>query len=110
VPNGVALPGLIMDPSPFKTDHVIRSGTGGGVFCSGQNSGGAFGSILSQPPNAAVIAVSGHKAGALTPGPHAARLASVFCVPATGHVLVDGAFGFPGPGAVSLPASFELLP
>ena len=35
--------------------------------------------------------------------PQPATLASTFCVPSSGSVLVDGSAGLPGPAAISLP-------
>jgi hypothetical protein len=37
-------------------------------------------------------------------------LGSVFCIPATGNLLIDGAADLPGPGAVTLPVLIDLLP
>ena len=42
-------------------------------------------------------------------GPVSGTLASVFCIPATGNGLIDGAADLPGPGATSLPGTLELL-
>jgi hypothetical protein len=43
-------------------------------------------------------------------GNHAATLVSVFCVPPTFNATVDTAANLPGPGAVSLPGTTQLLP
>jgi hypothetical protein len=39
--------------------------------------------------------------------PAPVTLASVFCIPSTNNGLVDGTANLPGPGAVSLPGTFE---
>jgi hypothetical protein len=47
----------------------------------------------------------------LTDGmPHAMTLGAAFCVPPSDNPLVDGALDLPGPGAVSLPGTAQLLP
>jgi hypothetical protein len=40
--------------------------------------------------------------------PAKGTLASVFCIAKTGIVLVDGAADLPGPGAVSLPGTYNV--
>ena len=57
----------------------------------------------------AYIEENGDPAGLLTPGVHQGTLASVFCIPATGNFLIDGAANLPGPGATSLPGSLSLF-
>jgi hypothetical protein len=42
-------------------------------------------------------------------GVHPARLASVFCLPPSFNATVDGK-DLPGPGAVTLPGTLEMLP
>jgi hypothetical protein len=46
----------------------------------------------------------------LANGPAAGTLVSVFCIPPTFDPTVDNAADLPGPGAVSLPGTTELLP
>jgi hypothetical protein len=43
----------------------------------------------------------------LTNVPAAATLGSVFCIPATSNAVVNGSADLPGPGAVSLPGTYE---
>jgi hypothetical protein len=55
----------------------------------------------------------GAAGGPLTPGTHPATLASTFCIPAVGGklgFLINGAADLPGPGATSLPGTFEFVP
>jgi len=42
--------------------------------------------------------------------PHASTLVSVFCIPPTYSPIIDPSADLPGPGAVSLPGSAQLLP
>lgn len=88
-----------------------------GVFCPGQVAGvppdgnaGAFG-------NQNVRKIIEHGTAAMggtipvSPAPAAAaRLAAIFCVPATGNVVIDSSADLPGPGATSLPGTVQLLP
>jgi hypothetical protein len=41
---------------------------------------------------------------------HSATLVSIFCITPTFNGLVDGSADLPGPGAVSLPGTAQLLP
>jgi hypothetical protein len=72
-----------------------------------QRSPGAFHLGMARYVNA-----SGRPSDAcLTDGaPHATTLGAAFCVPPSGNPLVDGALDLPGPGAVSLPGTAQLLP
>lgn len=79
-----------------------------GLFCPGQTAGsatqGCFGSAACR-----AITVNGLPAGALAPGAsQPAILASVFCIPATGSPLIDGAAALPSAGAASLPVTVRL--
>jgi hypothetical protein len=60
---------------------------------------------------AAVVSSAAHHrpaAGAVTPNvPSSATLGSVFCIATTSNGLVDFAADLPGPGAVSLPGTFN---
>jgi hypothetical protein len=38
------------------------------------------------------------------------RLVSVFCIPPSYNITIDGAGNLPGPGAVSLAGEMQLLP
>ena len=88
---------------------------GDGNFCPGQSNttstttgfSGAFGF-----GNAECIQETGSSAGDLTDGAvhMGAVLASVFCIPATGSVAIDGAADLPGPGGITLPVNTQALP
>jgi hypothetical protein len=101
VPHGTVLPSFAVNLSPTSTGTEILVGS---TPCPGQTSPGCFGDATCD-----YIEVRGTPAGSLTPGAKAITLASVFCIPATGNVLIDGAADLPGPGAVTLPGSGELL-
>jgi hypothetical protein len=80
----------------------------GGIFCpevgQGAAQAGCFGSTACRTINE-----SGAVAGTLLRNvPAPATLASVFCIPSTNNGLVDGSANLPGPGAVSLPVTFEV--
>jgi hypothetical protein len=71
-----------------------------GQFCPSQTlaSAGAFGKATTrciQEAGAAAGNLSDHAA-------HASIIASVFCIPKTGNVAVDGVANLPGPGAIAL--------
>jgi hypothetical protein len=114
--------------NPFAVNLVpITTGTArlfasDGRFCPAQTAAGAFGCTGSGAPNPICpggsappvpdyIEEVGMPAGRLSlelPAP--ATLASVFCIPTAGNFVIDAAANLPGPGAVSLPGTFELLP
>jgi hypothetical protein len=73
-----------------------------------QRSAGAFGPAGG---GAHTITETGAPAGSLTDGAaHASTLASVFCIQPTFNATVDAAGDLPGPGAVTLQGSAQLLP
>jgi hypothetical protein len=81
-----------------------------GIFCPAQNqtSPGAFGQATTE-----AIQQMGSPSGDLTDGlPHPSTLVSIFCIPATGNLSVDGIADLPGPGSISLPgnAQFTVVP
>ena len=83
-------------PSHACTADTDCTSTGFGV-CR-QRTDGAFSN-----PIATSISATGAAAGCLSDGgPHPSTLVSVFCVPATGNLLVDSSGDLPGPGAVAL--------
>ena len=54
---------------------------------------------------------TGAPAGTLSDGAgHASTLVSIFCIQPTFNATVDAAGDLPGPGAVSLPGTAQLLP
>jgi hypothetical protein len=77
-----------------------------GIFCPDQMNAGAFGK-----PDAKAIVETGMSPGNLTDNqPHPGKLASVFCIPATGNVAVDFSADIPGPGAIGLNGISQLHP
>ena len=57
------------------------------------------------------ISETGMPAGDMTDGAaHALTLASIFCIPPTFNATVDAAGDLPGPGAVTLSGTGQLLP
>ena len=59
---------------------------------------GAFGKATAR-----CIQETGLAAGDLSDGnPHQSVIASVFCIPKTGNVAVDGVAALPGPGAIAI--------
>jgi hypothetical protein len=100
------------DPTPCTADahcSAFTSGCGasGTNACDRcrQRTSGAFGV---GPAN--VITENGVAPNAcIGTGVHPARLASVFCVPPSFNTTVD-AKDLPGPGAVTLPGTLEMLP
>ena len=61
--------------------------------------------------NARTITSTGAAAGDMTDhNPHSSRLVSVFCIPPAFDQIVDGAADLPGPGAVALHGTAQLLP
>jgi hypothetical protein len=97
--GSVDLGTVVANLSPVTTGTSSKSNPGG-LFCPGQTVAGCFGhstcrsfSETGAAPNAALSSVT----------PQPATLASTFCVPSSGSVLVDGSAGLPGPAAISLP-------
>jgi hypothetical protein len=109
LPSGSTLPPFGVDLTPAVTESLFADTAGTGDFCSattGQATPGCF-----AEPDCDYIEASGMPAGAITPGiGHTIRLASIFCIPKTGNLLVDGAANLPGPGEVTLPANGILSP
>jgi len=95
--------------SPISTGQVTASNATG-TFCPGQDATppGKNGCFGDDPCD--YIEENGSAAGTLTPGTHAGTLASVFCIPAVGNPVVDGAADLPGPGATTLVGTLELIP
>jgi len=96
--------------SPVSTktctsDADCTDGSGTWPNCE-QHNPGAFGF-----GSAKTITENGSPAGSLTDGNgHASTLVSIFCVPPTFTTSVDNTGDLPGPGAVSLPGTAQLLP
>jgi len=100
---------LAVNLSPLSTATVSATNADG-LFCPGQGgaNAGCFGTNVSAEECTSITEV-GSPAGLLSlEVPAAAKLASVFCIPATGDAAVDGAGGLPGPGATTLTGTFTL--
>jgi hypothetical protein len=96
---------LSVDLSPLVTGTAETSAADGN-FCPSQGQPGCFHDSSCQ-----LIRETGSPAGAVTIGtPAASTLASTFCIPGSGNILIDGAASLPGPGATSLPGTMTLLP
>ncbi len=92
--------------SPLTTGTATKSAANGS-FCQNQADVGCFGDDTCR-----AIEEDGSAAGSLMPvgSSHDVTLASVFCIPASGSILIDGAASLPGPGATSLPGTIRLVP
>jgi hypothetical protein len=100
--DGAHIGPIHVDLSPLTTGPASKSDPGGNI-CPSQSHAGCF-----KQPTCTSITENGVAAGAVTPGVSApATLASVFCIAATGNGIVDGAADLPGPGAVSLPGTYN---
>jgi len=104
LPAGPSLPQFAVSLAGITTGTSSLT-SGSGLFCPSQTNAGAFGD-----PAVTNITETGSPAGNITTAAGAATLASVYCIPATGNVLIDGAADLPGPGAVSLQISADVLP
>jgi mucin-6/19 len=94
--------------SPLSTATVTKTAADG-AFCPDQTVKGTTGCFGSAREGKACTAITenGTPAGPVLSGVFTdATLASVFCIPATGNLLIDGTAALPGPGAVSLPGTF----
>ncbi|MCW5893720.1 MAG: hypothetical protein KIT14_24665 [bacterium] len=88
---------IAVDLTPLATTTATASDPAG-AFCGTQRDAGCFGK-----PACRAMEVSGLPAGPLAlDTPAAANLASTFCIPAVGNIVIDGAASLPGPGAASL--------
>jgi hypothetical protein len=95
---------ITVDLSPLTTDSPTKSDAGGLLCGPSQAHAGCF-----KQPTCVSITENGVAAGKVTLGvPAHATLASVFCIAATGNGIVDGAADLPGPGAVSLPGTYNV--
>ncbi|HXJ34647.1 MAG TPA: hypothetical protein VMS22_11505 [Candidatus Eisenbacteria bacterium] len=97
LPAGPSLPQFPVNLAGITTASSSATALSG-LFCPGQVNAGAFGQ-----PAATSIVANGSPATSLSSMAHALTLASVFCIPATGNVLIDGSADLPGPGATTLP-------
>ncbi len=97
-----------VDLSPLTTGTSTRA-SATGVFCPGppvQRTAGCFGQ-----PTCEYVEENGSPAGNLIVGPARPQtLASVFCFPKTSSTWVNSVMDLPGPGAVTLKGSADLIP
>jgi len=109
LPAGVALAPFGVNLTPIGSGTATDSDPAGN-FCPGQDATAPGASGCFGDPTCDYIEARGADAAGITDGGAAVsgRLASVFCIPATGNGLIDGAADLPGPGEVTLPGTFEL--
>jgi hypothetical protein len=114
VPNATCVAnGGSCAPTPCTADANCSSftsgcGAGGNLACNRcrQRTSGAFGAGAAQ-----TITENGlSPETCIATGAHDARLVSVFCIPPAFDTTVDANGDLPGPGAVSLPGTLQLLP
>jgi hypothetical protein len=92
-------------PKSCTSASQCTDGNGTWPDCQ-QKDPGAFSSSTAN-----TITETGAPSGDLTDGlGHASTLVSIFCVPPTFNKTVDNAGDLPGPGAVSLPGTAQVLP
>lgn len=100
------LGGIPVDLTPLTTETVTASAADG-LFCPEQVAGDNAGCFASTACRS--FEEVGLPGGPLVPGmAQPASLASTFCIPGTGNIVIDGAAGLPGPGAASLPGILAL--
>jgi len=100
-PLAVTLSPLTTGTSTLPTDGTVSPD---GLFCPGQLVAGAF-----AVDPARKISMTGTPVTApIDTTAKAAVLASAFCIPVTGNLLIDGAADLPGPGATSLAGTVQL--
>jgi hypothetical protein len=103
--NGFQAP-LAVSLNPLTTGTASDTAADGN-FCPGQEVDGAPGAF--GQGSIQCIEETGTPAGPLTANvPAPAVLASVFCIPPTNNVAVDGVAGLPGPGAIGLNGDVEV--
>ena len=108
--DGVGDPGTLAfeDPPRPCLENLVP-----GLACSQpfeaceQRSNGAFKFAAARTVVTTGVVVDGCLADA---GGHSGTLAGIFAVPPTFNASMDGAANLPGPGAVSLPSTIQLLP
>jgi hypothetical protein len=101
-PSGSTLVPFGVNLSPLATSTQSATGPS---FCPSQGTLGCF-----SQGSCDYYEERGVAAGVLSPGAKSITLASAFCIPKTGNILINGAADLPGPGAISLPGTGELLP
>jgi hypothetical protein len=98
---------FLVDLSPLSAGPYLLTAAGG-AFCPMQSTAGCFGTGAGV---CEYIETIGSPAGDLTGGGALAQtLSSVYCIPKTGSILINSVANLPGPGAVTLKGSAELVP
>jgi len=96
------------DPQAVTACTSAAQCTNAGFPDCQQRDSGAFGLA---GRSARTITETGVPGGAISDrAAHASTLISIFCIPPTFNAGVDLGFDWPGPGAVSLPGTAQLLP
>ncbi len=104
--DGTIVGPIAVDLSPLTTG-IANANNATGTFCPGQGGSPGTNGCFGQPTCQTIIE-NGVAAGPITTGADAtATLASVFCIASTANGLVNFAADLPGPGAVSLPGTFN---
>src|SRR5262249_42200531 len=99
--DGTSAGTIAVDLTPLTTGSPNKTNAMG-LFCPMQASNGCFGNTT-----CVNITENGMAAGAISAGvPKNATLASVFCIPATASLAINGSARLPGPGAISLPGTY----
>lgn len=109
--GSVHLGALPLSPSPLSTAGSARQ-TSDGLFCADQRTPGCFANATfdGTGPSCRRVELAGAPAGPLVPGVAAGvTLGSVLCIPGTGNGIVDFATDIPGPGALSLVGTLEVI-
>jgi hypothetical protein len=121
-PAAALLPAFPVNLTPITTSTASKT-EAAGRFCPGQANAGAFGCAGTgagnpicpggnTPPVPNYVEEVGSPAGPLGSGTSGVTLASVFCIPSVGGglgFLINGAANLPGPGATSLPGTFDIF-
>jgi len=93
---------LALDP---LTTGAVTLADPSGLFCPSQPNAGAFGQSTAER----IVEVR-TPAGDLTDGgPHPIALGSAFCIPTTGNPALDAVIDLPGPGALSLGGTVQIV-
>ena len=96
---------ILGDTGANHPDHwVDGTASPDGIFCAAQPNPGAFAVDATR----LVIARGTPVTGGLDTTAKDTVLASAFCIPRTGNLLIDGAADLPGPGMTSLGGTVQL--
>jgi hypothetical protein len=103
-PDHLFLAPLAVTLGPLTTGPAVLTSDVNGIFCPAQGNGGAFGVTTARK----IIENGSAGVGGFSVTGTPTTLASVFCIPATNNLLIDGAANLPGPGATGLAGSARL--